>query len=110
MGNSSGEKSNMRILLMDGNIVLGSLAVLDVDMFWCECTFQATPAFQSVRRLFDEHARLRRAATTPDKEVQAAERDAREHIAALGLHLQIDGAVIRRFLIYIDGMDAGIRW
>jgi hypothetical protein len=47
---------------------------------------------------------------TQGEKIANAERDARERIGALGLHLEIDGAKIRRFLIYIDGRDAGVRY
>jgi hypothetical protein len=110
MMHRSNNKAKVSVFLKQGDLLLGTLDMQDVDMFWWICTFTATSAFASIKPLFDEHAQLRKKAMTQGEKIANAERDARERIGALGLHLEIDGAKIRRFLIYIDGRDAGVRY
>lgn len=46
------------LYLMHGEVLLGELTNPKLDMPFVFCKFSATPAFESVRALFDEELRL----------------------------------------------------
>jgi hypothetical protein len=88
--------------LVQGETVLGTLTYNDVDFPWVNCTFVATPAFISVKPLFDA-------------ELHAAEDDWEQiytQILSLGLQLvnQERNQCIDTFLLHIEDTWASFRY
>jgi hypothetical protein len=86
--------------------LLGQLVVTDADFPWLSARFQAAPAFEKVRPLFEEELRL---LDTIDDDLDAWEaaygqvRDAVSLAAA-------DGRRVPEFLLHIQGENAWWRW
>ena len=88
--------------------VFGRVALQEggADMFWHNCTFAPTPAFDVIAPLFLETRRLL------ERDEMEAFEAAYDRIAALGLELHPvgGGEPIRDFLLHIDGEQAQLRY
>ncbi len=95
------------VQLKRDQIVLGVLAVRDLDFPWINCAFEPTPAFAEVQPLFEAEA-----AIGPDDE--DAWIAAYEAIMALNLRLidAVNGDDLGEgeFLLHIDGDQAQFRY
>src|SRR3954471_24072963 len=96
----------MRILeLKQGELLLGTLIVDDIDQPWFMCNFVATPDFEAIRPLFD--AELAIIEGSDDLDVVKWE-EAWSPIEALGLQLipAETGTALGDFLLHIQGDKA----
>jgi hypothetical protein len=86
--------------------LLGELVVTDADFPWLNARFQAAPAFETVRPLFEEELRLADAVDDDVDAWQAAYARVRDAVslAAPG------GRRVPEFLLHIQGEDAWWRW
>lgn len=100
---------------MQGDTLLGTLTVTDLDQPWFLCLFAPEAAFEAVRPLFDaelavgeaeDHAR----SIGVNIGIDAWE-SAYQNIEALGLRLVPDvGETIDHFLLHINGAEAWFRY
>lgn len=92
--------------LKQGDTLLGSLEVQELDFPWVRGVFIPTVAFDAVKHLFERELQLLEDEAWDEWEVVYAE------ITALNLRL-VDLAseqVIDEFLLHIDGRDAWFRY
>ena len=97
---------NLDIRLLDRTgQLLGELTDLELDMPWREYRFAPTPAFAAIAPLFQEELRL----VEGDRMEEWV--DAYGRIEALGLRLEgADSAVIREFILHVQGDRARVRF
>ncbi|MFH8789126.1 hypothetical protein [Streptomyces roseoverticillatus] len=92
--------------LRQGDRLVGTLTLAEIDMFWSDCRFDPAPGWEGLRPLF---AALRDAWVRGDEDAALA---ADEAIHAEGLILVPDGGgdPITDFLIRINGETARFRY
>ncbi len=90
---------------------LGTLEVVNIDQPWFMCKFEATPAFEQFRPLFDEELRLLEQDRQDDNDWEEWEA-AYSRIEELGLCIgALDGGNdITDFLVHIEGEEAWFRY
>lgn len=88
--------------LVHGTILLGILTLKDTDFPWVNCTFVPTPAFATVKPLFDAEL------TVPEAEWDQLY----QQIIDLGLQLVNPerDQCIDMFLLHIEGNKASFRY
>ena len=93
-------------LKRDGQI-LGCLTLVETEMFWFFCKFQAEDAFEQFRPLFDNQNVLAENDDYSSEEWEHLE----DQITALNLLLEGGGerSSYEEFLLNIDGKEASIR-
>ncbi len=90
---------------------LGTLEIVGIDQPWFMCKFEATPAFEPFRPLFDEELKLLEQERDDDKDWADWE-TAYSRIDELGLCIgALDGGNdITEFLLHIKGEEARFRY
>ncbi len=91
--------------LRHGEVLIGTLTIVDQDMFWFSATFEPTPEYAVYRAIFEEGNRIR---TADDPDSWTAWQ---KKVLGLGLRLVRlrDQAVASEFFLYIDGREADFR-
>ncbi|MFF3127380.1 hypothetical protein ACFVRD_34940 [Streptomyces sp. NPDC057908] len=91
--------------LRQGDRLIGTLTLEEIDMFWSDCHFDPAAAWEDLRPLF---AASRDAWDRGDEEAALAADEA-IHVAGLTLVPNGGGEPITDFLIRIDGETARFR-
>ena len=96
----------MDLHLKQGGKLLGTLCPYDSDMFWTNCKFESTEAFQKFKPLFDEELRL-----LEDEDWDKWE-EVYNRITSLKLELinLENGKIIDEFLLHIQDDEARLRY
>jgi hypothetical protein len=91
--------------LRHGEALIGTLTIVDQDMFWYSALFDPTPEYAAYRPIFEEGNSIR---TADDPDAWGAWQ---KKVFALGLRLVRlrDQAVAGEFILYIDGNEAEFR-
>jgi hypothetical protein len=89
--------------------LLGRLTVFERDFPWINARLTATPAFEALRPLFREEARLARHLAETDEDVDTWE-DAYAGVRAAVRLVTPDGVRVPEFLLHIDGDEAWWRY
>jgi hypothetical protein len=99
-----------KLQLMRGDVMLGTIAVKPVDSGspWRSGGFQPSPAFDSVKDLFEHELRLLRANTADDPAQWDAWEDVHAELHDPGLRLEAEDKsfVADEILIHIEGSEA----